>query len=210
MTNFATQHGDKCETMVSLIDSNIASLLALRNKFVLLRAATTISEFIQESTEELTRLATAPDSDTAIDTQGRAQEMFIGHPATQRHIRARHDFHFAKETSELVGVLEEMLCEINQIRGGEAGSEVFVPGAGTSSDGLEGGEGILDKGKQRQQESRVGNRQRDVSGFSSRGALVDSMDDQEIKAIGMITIGDWIDASIAERGGVQDADAMDE
>lgn len=210
MTNLTTQHGDKCETMASIIDSNITSLLALRNKFVLLRAATTISEFIQESTEELTRLATAPGSATTIDTQGRAQEMFIGHPATQRHIRARHSFHFARETSELVGVLEEMLGEINQLSGGEAGRWVFVPGAGTSSDGLEGGEMNLDEGKQRQHESRGGNGQRAVSRSSSGVVPAKTMNDQEIKAIGMITIGDWIDASMAERGGGQDADAMDE
>jgi len=210
MTNFTTHHGDKCETMAAIIDSKICSLLVLRNKFILLRASTTISDFIQESTDELTKIATSPASRTAIDTQGRAQEMFVGHPGTQCHIRSRHEFHFARETDKLVGILEEMLNEVHQLRGGESGKWMFVAGAGTFSDGQDRKNMSLDEGKQRQHESRERTGQRNVSRSSSAEASAKAISDQEIRAIGMITIGDWIDASMAERGVGRDGDVMDE
>jgi len=68
----------------------------------------------------------------------------------------------------------------------------------------------LDEGKQRQHESRDRTGQRNVSRSSSAEAFAEAMSDQEIRAIGMITIGDWIDASMAERGVGRDGDVMDE
>ncbi|KAH7014297.1 uncharacterized protein B0I36DRAFT_355537 [Microdochium trichocladiopsis] len=194
MKTSMSQNRQKCEVIATTIDEHIAALQALRNKFVLLRASTAISDFIQEATEGLARLGTEPAN--SMPTQAAAQEMFIGHPHTQRHIRMRHEHHFVRESEKLVDLLVGFLGECQQVRGGEAGTWQFVPGPSISANSSL----REDKGKQPVAERSAAQapKQTAMSSEPSRAAgLAKTIDEAEIKAMGRITLGDWIDASMA-------------
>ncbi|KAJ1323816.1 hypothetical protein MN608_11068 [Microdochium nivale] len=194
MVHGLSQNRSKCEYITQLIDENIVALQTMRNKFVLLRAATDVSQFIFQGTEELASIAVA--SGTSVKTQAEAMRMFCGHTSTRQHIKDRHDKRFAEETRRLVSQLAALLNDCQKLEGDSLGMWMFV-GKGSmvlESPGASGLPVQHNMGRQRQTGSSDGTC---VGNSSPPGRLAQALDADELKDIGRITLGDWIDAALA-------------
>lgn len=193
MAHGLSQNRGKCEYMTQLIDENITALQTMRNKFVLLRAATDVSQFIFQGTEELASIAVA--SGTSVTTQAEAMRMFCGHTSTRQHIKDRHDKRFAEETGRLLSQLAALLNDCQKLGGDGLGTWMFV-GKGSMVLESPAASGML--GHHMERHMQAGSSDGSCTGSSSSpGRLTQALDADELKDIGRITLGDWIDAALA-------------
>ncbi|KXJ87434.1 hypothetical protein Micbo1qcDRAFT_178934 [Microdochium bolleyi] len=200
MSTVLPQHRHKCEALALLIDENIVALQAMRNKFVLLRAATDISRYIFEGTEELVNIAVT--SGTSVSTQLEGQAMFCGHTSTLKDIKERHDEQFTRQTRRLLAQLARFTNECQRLGNVTEGTWQFVPQdsmvlhvpdlSGVSSQ------------QQQQQQPTGPMRTGDLAGISMDVSpphhvrLAKAIAPDELQDIGRITLGDWIDAAMAD------------